>query len=211
MDIIRARNLLLPNAIAVLDQQPYEPIIPAIMTMARPHFLAVMNQLARCMAPDEVYLEVGTFQGGSLIGTLLDNEARAVSVDNFCEFSDTNSLEKLEANIHSFGMCDRIQFYNVDFHEYFKNAINLKCGLYYYDGAHDTKSTLEGLELGLPFVVPDGLIVLDDLYYKNVRIGINQFIGRHAEEIQIIFAANPPTDFDPDWWNGTIVLQKVSG
>lgn len=211
MDTYKARNLLLPSALAQIDIQPFAPVIANVRTMARETFLAMMNGLASCLAPDEIYLEVGTFLGGSLIGALLGNEARAVAVDNFSEFQLIGGEEELQKNIKMFGMQDRIKFHNEDFHAYFSREVSTKVGLYYYDGAHDAINTRDGLELGLPHVVTDGLIVLDDTIYPQVVQAINAFLGEHPAEIKILFAASPLVEFDPIFWNGTIVLQKVAG
>ena len=210
MDIQKARDSLLPISLSKLDFQPFAPILEKIHTMARPHFLAMMNQLARYLDAGEVYLEVGSYQGGSLISTLLNNQASAISVDNFSEFRDTNNFKILTQHASDFGMSDRITFYNMDFHDYFMGNVPA-IGMYYYDGAHDALNTQEGLELGFPFVVKDGLIILDDTLYPDVVLGLNRFLGVHAADVKILYAASPALEFHPGWWNGTIVLQKTNG
>lgn len=211
MNINEVRDLLLPNSLSKLDLQPFATILEKVHTMARPHFLAMMNTLARFIADDECYLEVGSYQGGSLIGTLLNNSARAISVDNFSEFQGTNNLDLLTQHAHEFGVYDRVTFRNMDFHEYFKTMAVPALGMYYYDGAHDALNTQEGLELGFPYVVKDGLIILDDTLYPDVVLGLNRFLGAHPAGIKVLYAASPALEFHPGWWNGTIVLQKTSG
>jgi predicted O-methyltransferase YrrM len=213
MDISRARDLLLPASLQALDVEKYQPIRDAIMTMAQLRFLATMNQLAQCLGENEVYMEVGTFQGGSLVGSLLGNSARAVAVDNFAQFTDTNTQERLMHGLELFGVKDRVEFYNQDFHEFFADPMvnGYAVGLYYYDGAHDVQNTLNGLELGFPHVVKDGIIVLDDTLYPEVCIGLNQFLGNHPDEVKILCSISPNESWHPDWWNGTIMLQKLKG
>jgi predicted O-methyltransferase YrrM len=205
-----ARELLLPDRLVKLQNTFVEEIPKKVHTMARPKFLAVMNELALCLDRDEKYLEVGTYQGGSLIGTLLGNNAHAIAVENFSEFSGTNSSETLRKNLTDFKVIKRVEIFEMDFRTYFKEYKVPSIGLYYYDGAHNTVSTYEGLELAFQYIVKNGIIILDDTIYKPVCIGVNQFIGKHFDELKIISAISPLAEFHPDWWQGTLFIQKLS-
>lgn len=178
--------------------------------MGRPRFLALLNSLARCL-DDEIYLEIGTHQGGSLIGALLNNNAKAVSVDDFSEYQEAANKEILFKWLQKFGVRNRVTFYELEFKAFFAlNVIPEKSvGLYYYDGAHDRESTYNGLELGYPLMVDNGIILLDDTIWSSVREGINDFLGMHPEDIRIMLALTPTEKLHPDWWNGTIALQKL--
>lgn len=208
MNISRARALLIPDALQALDCTPFIPIIEKIQTMARPHFLATMNALSQCLEDDEIYLEVGTFRGGSLVGVLLNNSVKAVAIDNFSQFPV--DYAQLELGLMLFGVNERVEFSEMDFHEYFKRGDIPKIGLYYYDGAHDEQSTLDGLELVFPYIVQNGIIVLDDTLDLTVCMGINRFLGLHPAEVKILFAVSPAEEYHPSWWQGTIFLQKLS-
>ena len=211
MNIEKARDLLIPERIQSLDCLPYQLVVDGLHVMARPRFMAVMNQLACCMNGDEVYMEVGCYQGGSLIGTLLDNNVKAVAVESFIWWPEKNTPAILEENLTKFGVRDRVTVHAMDYHEYFKKSGQPKIGLYYYDGDHVEEATLAGLEAAWPFISPDnGMIVLDDTFYQCVNWGINRFIGNHAHEVQIVCAVSPYHDYHPDWWNGTVFLQKVA-
>lgn len=207
-----ARDLLTPEGLQALDVTPYLPIIDKVHTMARPRFLATMNKLAQCLRKDEIYLEVGSYQGGSLIGTLLNNNAIGVAVDSFLMWPANNGVDIINGFTKMFGVQDRVTLHPVDFHEYFLTpGMKNNIGLYYYDGDHSEQATYEGLEAAWPFMSPEsGMIVLDDTFYQCVDDGINRFIGNHYKEVRIICAINPFHDYHPDWWNGTIFLQKVA-
>ena len=217
MDTHKARELLTLKSLTALDTSPYEGIPFKLRSSGRPRFHAMMNTLARCMTLDEIYLEVGSYQGGSMIGTLLDNQAHAFAVEDFREFYGDplvdNTRATLEKNLRAFGVFDRVTLWETDFHAFFAAVVIPPVGLYYYDAQHAEKDTYEGLTLGFPFVVPGGFIVLDDNGWNMVSRGISRFLGEHFEDVKIIFATTASdsgiNSLDSDWWNGTMVIQKI--
>ena len=73
------------------DGTPADPrfaeVAAAVPGFSTPAELAVLNLAARRLPAGEAYLEVGTFKGRSLAGTLLDAPDRPyVAVENFQEF-----------------------------------------------------------------------------------------------------------------------------
>jgi hypothetical protein len=223
MDTHAARELLTIRKLLDLDITPFEEIPFRLRSSGRPRFHAMMNALALCMDSDEVYLEVGSYQGGSMIGTLLGNKARAFAVEDFREFYGDpdvdNTRATLERNLRAFGVFDRVALYEMDFHKFFElrqtDIPPVPVGLYYYDAQHAETDTYEGLMLGFPFVVPGGFIVLDDNGWNMVSRGINRFLGEHFNEVKIIFSTTASdsgtNSLDEDWWNGTMVIEKILG
>ena len=217
MDTHAARELLMLKSLMALDTKPFEDIPFRLRSSGRPRFHAMMNALARCMGPKEIFLEVGSYQGGSMIGTLLGNQARAFAVENFVEcYGDPlvdNTRATLEKNLHAFGVFDRVTIWETDFHAFFSAVVIPPVGLYYYDAQHSEKDTYEGLTLGFPFVVPGGFIVLDDIGWNMVSRGISRFLGERYEDVKVVFATTASdsgdNSLDGDWWNGTMVIQKI--
>ena len=217
MDTHRARELLTLKSLLALDTTPYLTIPYKLRSSGRPRFHAMMNILAQCLAHNEIYLEVGTYQGGSMIGTLLHNQAQAFSVENFVEcYGDPdvdNTRVTLEKNLHEFEVFDRVTLWETDFRAFFAGVVIPPVGLYYYDAQHAETDTFDGLMLGFPFVVPGGFIVLDDVNWNMVSRGINRFLGEHFGEVKIVFATTASdsgrNSLDADWWNGTMVIEKI--
>jgi hypothetical protein len=211
MNLETMREALNPDALQMLDCSPYLPIIEKVHTMARPRFLAAMNKLAQCMNPNEIYLEVGSYQGGSLIGTLLNNNVQAVAVDSFMCWPTNNGISIIENFTKEFGVFDRMKLYAEDFREFFKRPeLKPNIGLYYYDGDHSEEQTYLGLEAAWPFISEKyGTIVLDDTFLQCVCNGINHFIGNHYDRLRVACAVSPYQQYHPDWWNGTIFLHKM--
>lgn len=221
MDTHKARELLTIKSLMALDTSPYKDIPYKLRSSGRPRFHAMMNALACCMTPDEIYLEVGTYQGGSMIGTLLGNKVRGFAVEDFREFYGDplidNTRATLEKNLMDFDVFDRVNLYEMDFHKFFALRANdipqVPVGLYYYDAQHAETDTYEGLTLGFPFVVPGGFIVLDDNGWNMVSRGISRFLGEHYEDVKIVFSTTASdsgrNSLDDDWWNGTMVIEKI--
>lgn len=217
MNTHSARELLTLKSLMALDIRPYQDIPFKLRSSGRARFHAMMNALARCMSPDERYLEVGTYQGGSLIGTLLGNQVQALSVEDFREcYGDPlvdNTRTTLEKNLRAFGVFDRVTLWETDFHAFFAAVVIPPVGLYYYDAQHAEIDTYEGLTLGLPFIVPGGFIVLDDVNWNMVARGINRFLGEHYQDVKTVFVTTASdsgrNSLDDDWWNGTMVIEKI--
>ena len=130
--------------------------------------MQLLNYALDCMEPDEVYCEVGCFQGTTLVGAMLNHEDRvAYAVDNFSEFEFGNiNLERLSANLIAFQLEDRVIFCDQSFQDFFADLQTLesseKIGVYFYNSAHDYRSQLLGLLLAKPFFSEQALIVLSD-------------------------------------------------
>lgn len=218
MNTTKARTILNPVNLMALNTKPFERILLELKAMGRPRFHAMMSALASCLEDPEIFLEVGTYQGGSLIGTLMGNHARAWSVENFSEFFGNpevdNTRKTLEKNLHTFGMFERVTIWEADFHAFFETVKIPPVGLYYYDADHGEQNTFDGLSYGLPHVIEGGFIVADDITWPSVSTGINRFLGEFPDQVKLVFCANPTIipsiNLDPDFWNGVVVIQKVA-
>jgi predicted O-methyltransferase YrrM len=188
----------------------FENVIKSIHCMSRPRLYALLNAIVSSMEPGEIYTEVGTYQGGSLISALLGNDAHAVGVDNFAEFSTTNSYSRTLANLVHFGVDDRVTLLNMGYAEYFASLDpETKIDVYYYDGAHGYEPQLAGMEAGWPFLKPGSVVIADDFLYPEVNRAINQFITNHAEHVKILFAIDSLNDCDETYWNGIFALRVI--
>lgn len=181
----------------------------ALHCMSRPRVYAVLNACVSAMDPGELYVEVGTYQGGSLISALRDNSARAIGVDSFGEFTASNSLQITTGNLQAFGVQDRVVLHNQGFKEFFAQCpADMKIQVYYYDGAHDYETQLAGMEAGWPFLQRGGLMLVDDYTYNEVSRAINQFVARHVGEVKFQFVVLPFENTDETWWNGCVVMRR---
>ncbi len=201
----------LPSILKRDSTDQFKLVISSFHCMSAPIPLSILNTLVTCMDDDEIYLEVGTYQGGSLISALMGNSAQAIAVDNFAEFTTTNSEEILRANLTRFAVQDRIDFHNMGYAEFFKNHLStdVKIGVYYYDGAHNYQDQYAGMSQGMEFLKPGAVLVVDDIFYPEVRHAIIDLLHDNKAHIKPLLIIEAPDDADQEWWNGIAVLQMI--
>lgn len=198
----------LESVLAGQHDQRFDDVLSSVHCMSRSRVYAVLNACVSAMDPGELYVEVGTYQGGSLISALRDNDARAIGVDSFGEFTQTNSLEITAKNLQTFGVMDRVTLHNTGFQHYFANCpADLKIQVYYYDGAHDEETQLAGMEAGWPHLQKGSLILVDDYTYPEVGRAVNRFVANHINQVKFQFVMLPNENTDATWWNGVVVLR----
>jgi predicted O-methyltransferase YrrM len=201
----------LEDVLAGKHDRLFMDVINSVHCMSRPRVYAVINAIVSCMDEGEVYLEVGTYQGGSLISALLNNSSRAIGVDAFSEFKDTNNFERTRKNLIDFGVSDRVVLHNKTYQQFFSELpAEAKFQVYYYDGQHDYEGQLAGMETAWNFLQPGSLILVDDYSYREVREAVTQFLYNHQEHIGVQFVMAPMGDFEnvgEIWWNGCVVLR----
>jgi len=143
----------------------FQKILDRVQGTTTANIMQLLNLAVDCMEPEEVYCEIGCFQGASLIGALLEHpDKMAYVVDNFSEFNPWgNNYSKLLKNIEYFKLDDQVCFCHQDFEEFFANlqemGLEEKIGVYFYDGSYDYRSHLMGLLLVQPFLAEKALIV----------------------------------------------------
>jgi predicted O-methyltransferase YrrM len=167
-----------------------------------------------CLGEHECYLEIGTYQGKSLISALLGNpRGVAVACDNFSEFTKTNSLAALERNLRQYGVRERVTFYDADFRTILDpTRIPLPVGLYFYDGAHDEESQYIAVRQAEPLLADEALVLVDDWRYAEdsqsyAKNGTERAIAESANAWRLLYEL--PARFNGDralWWNGVGVL-----
>ena len=188
----------------------FADVLSKIHCMSRARVYAVLNAVVSSMDYDDLYLEVGTYQGGSLISALLGNEARAIGVDNFNEFKETNTYERTQSNLEAFGVGDRAVLRSMSYQEFFASVpADFKVAVYYYDGQHDYPGQLAGMEAAWHHLRPGSMILVDDYIYPEVSQAVNQFVANYIHQVQFQFVMLPTEGLDETWWNGVVVLKVV--
>ena len=172
---------------------------------------------------DACYLEVGVFQGLTLLSVAVNfPDMACFGIDDFSILDPegknlgivTEKTEKLAIrNVH---------VVNLDFEEALESLEahigRRRIGVYYVDGAHDYRSQLMGLMLALPYLHERAVIVVDDANYRFVRQANRDFLFTHPEHKLVFDSYSPahPANMDPatlarwetGWLNGVNILVR---
>ncbi|MEG5064186.1 tetratricopeptide repeat protein [Microcoleus sp. B3-A4] len=184
----------------------FHKILDKVTGMTTANVMQLLNFAVECLEPNEVYCEVGCFQGASLIAALLEHPGRmAYAVDNFSEF-DTfgDSFEKLTENLSNFNLSEQVFLCPQEFEEFFSELGGLetedKIGFYFYDGAHDYRSHLMGLLLVRPFLAERALILVSNSNWSAPQQANYDFLAAHPQCQLILDKADGSDNYKI--WNG---------
>ncbi|EAW35612.1 class I SAM-dependent methyltransferase [Lyngbya sp. PCC 8106] len=172
---------------------------------------------------DTCYLEIGVFQGLTLLSTALScPDIKCYGIDNFAQFDpkkENYSIIKERQNKLSI---KNIELINEDYEDALEKLPKYigksKVGVYFVDGPHDYRSQLMCLELILPYLHENAVIVVDDCNYQHVRQANRDFLVTHPE-YKLLFDAYTrchPNHMSSEenysvrkgWWNGINVLVR---
>jgi len=162
----------------------------------------------------ECYFEIGTYQGKSLVSAMKGNPLRPVyACDNFSEFKETNSPERLRENLQRHGYLDRIRLFDSDFRRIMtREHIRHPVGCYFYDGAHDLESQYQAIKRVEPLLSDQALIIVDDWRFapdsqSYAKEGTLRAISESRRTWTQLY--DLPARFNGDhamWWNGVAVF-----
>lgn len=192
---------------------------PDVHGMASYRKLMAIRLVASLLPGDgsECYLEVGTFQGKSLVAALKDNPGvRAIACDNFSEFDSLGENQAaLERNLRRYALQERITFFNQDFRTLLAGWVGRglpSIGAYFYDGAHDQASQYDGIRCAEPHLAHRALVMVDDWRFAKdsgscAEAGTRQAIAESRNRWTILHVLPARFNGDRDqWWNGFAIL-----
>ena len=195
-----------PDAETPRDER-FAAVLEEVPGLARPNNLALLNLAARCVAPDETYVEVGSFRGSSLIGTLLDNDGvEVLAIDDFSHSGA--SREELERNLARFGFDGRVTIHEGDAFELLPGGVlgGRRVGVYYYDAAHTYEQQLDGLVLAEPYLADDALLIVDDTDWDFVDAAVRDYRAQRPNVTSLLRLTGKDHG-RPWWWEGVEVME----
>ena len=183
------------------------PVLDAVQGMATENKLVLLNRAVARLAPGEVYVEVGCWQGLSLAGALHGHPAvAAYACDDFSEFGGPRVA--LNATLARWTAPGQVRFHDADFRRFLREApwAPARVGAYFYDGGHDFDDQFVALQAMLPHLAADAVVVVDDTNWRHVRAA-NRLFAEHARGFELVRDLRTPSAFAPTWWNGLQVYR----
>lgn len=168
---------------------------------------AILNECVREMSPNACYLNIGTWYGYSLFAGMVGNEGkRCIGVDSFEQFDHPRAacLQRF-AELRS----DRHTFHAMDWRRYLAEKHAEKIGVLFYDATHDEKNQYEALLQCDPWIVAGGIVLIDDTNWGGPRDGTQRFLREHRN-YELLCDMPTSCNGHPTFWNGLMVLRKIS-
>jgi hypothetical protein len=177
-------------------------LLDAIPGMATENKLVLLNHAVSRLAPGEVYVEIGCWQGLSLAGALVKHpDAPAFACDDFSEFGGPRAA--LLATLAKWTAPGQVRFHDMDFRRFLAAApwAPARVGVYFYDGPHDFDDQFVALQAMLPHLAPDAAVIVDDTNWRHVRAA-NRLVAEHVPGFELVRDIRTRSAFSPTWWNG---------
>lgn len=190
--------------------------------LSTPKLGKILNTAVSCMSRDEVYCEIGTFVGYTLISASHGNSDKiCIGIDNFrlvgIEATATSiawAKERLKINLEHFKYGNQ-RFIEADFRDV---DIKEKVGVFYIDGHHTREEVYENFRWGHNKLSDNAVVLVDDITMPGIGEGITDWIKDHPEEYREVFhmdvfhTADNVNHYNNIFWNGlSIVTFKRSG
>ena len=177
----------------------------------------LLNAAVGFLEPNEIYCEIGSFAGYTLISAGKDNyDKKCVGIDNFnIKMYHKPELQeaihkRLLTNLDHF-QHPKTVFINKDFRE-FAVPEEDRIGVFYVDGDHAKEETIDQLKWGHQFLADRALVVLDDISIPGVHDAASEWIATHTKEYKMFFYMdcfyphNVPRQ-NTVFWNGLCMMR----
>jgi hypothetical protein len=176
--------------------------IPRMSTFA---IAAIINKAVSLMREDLSYVNVGVWNGFTLLSGMVDNPRKTcVGIDNFSQFGGPRRAFLERFNKHKSAAHS---FYDMDYRDYFRGPHRGMIGAYLYDGEHSYANQFEGLQVAEPYFADDCLVFVDDTNWSEPRSATLDFISQSANHYEILLDEMTCQNRHPTYWNGFMVLQ----
>lgn len=171
----------------VLKSPQFQEISAIAPEIPKLNLLQLLNFAVSCLAGEEIYGEVGTGQGLTLIGALLNHPDKfAYAVDNLSGDDPTGeNLAQLMENLEQFQLQDQVYFCDQDSESFFFDLRSAgtsdRLGVFFYNGSPDYRSHLMSLMLAKEFLADQALIIINNTNWATPKQAIGDFLSLNLE------------------------------
>lgn len=172
-----------------------------------------------------VYLEVGVFQGMTLLSSASATELPCFGIDNFNFFDPKKQNRGIIEERRKKLQLENAHLINLDYEDALENlpkhiGEDKKVSIYFIDGPHDYRSQLMCLQLIMPYLSENAVIIIDDSNYQHVRQANRDFLATHPA-FKLLFeaytnchpmnmTAQQKNEATQGFWDGVNVIVKDS-
>jgi hypothetical protein len=172
---------------------------------------AVLNRAVAAMPADQVYVNVGVWQGFTYFAGALGNpDKRCIGVDNFSEWGKDDVRLALEDRLARIGTPGQA-LHTMDYREYFAKVHRDPIGVYVYDGDHAYEHQLQGLKIAEPHLADGCVVIVDDTNSRHPYEATLDFIAQSDRRWDMLLDCDTSAAGHPTWWNGLMLIQEASG
>ena len=187
--------------------------------------VGLLQRLAQLFSgeADACYLEIGVFQGLTLVSTALEAPGLpCFGIDNFATLDpDGTNQAIVRERLDRFGTANA-SLIDADFEAALDGLEahlgKRKVGVYFVDGPHDYRSQMVCLLAGVRHLHERAVIIIDDANYPDVRWSTKDFLTGHSE-FKMVFDAYSPAHpanmtkeekavHEAGWLNGVQILLR---
>jgi len=177
--------------------------------MSSPRICHFLNRLVACMDPGEHYLEIGSWQGRTLLSAAFQNAGRTcIACDKFRFFGRHTGFgyrarRALRENLASHsGSGAAVHFYDMHSSRFFRRRrFDGSIGVYFYDGDHSYRGTRRSIAAGALRLSARACVLVDDWNVPRIRAGAVD--GLRDAAVQVLwYRALEGDHTEATWWNG---------
>ena len=177
--------------------------------MSSPKVCWFLNRLVAHLPAGERYLEVGTWQGLTLLSAAYGNlDKVCIGCDKFRLWGRWTGLGWSARRAFLFNLrrlrrqCGYVHLYEMTDRELFsRGLVQAPIGVYFYDGDHSRAGTRHGITAAAPLLSRRAVVLVDDWNMPGVREGAHE--GLRDAGLSILWQRELSGDHTrAGWWNG---------
>lgn len=201
MDIKRFKESLASLLLNPSGDNPFATLRIVTHGMSGVRTAKILNFAAKCMAPGEFYLEVGTFSGYTLISAGYQLNALCIGVDDLSMNGLVKPEDKenkkncvraiLNRNLAEYGTVNT-RFVELSFREMgLTEDSKGKLSVLFIDGDHTSEEVKETLEKFMPYLSKDAVLVFDDVQFGGISSYIAELMSNGEYEMLAYLVSTP--------------------